>query len=86
MLAPAMLLSPKKWFCLRDLARARDVIYASDDPQPFFHSWRFVRELKTRARVLGMSLQEASTADIEWNGEMMERHEPRATAEMVSPK
>jgi len=67
--ATAMLLSRgglRRW---RDFLRAQDVIYAEDDRVPAFYSWQFVRELRQRARKAQISWQEASTIDIDWNGE-----------------
>jgi hypothetical protein len=77
MLAPAMFLLPEKWRAVRDMLRARDVVYASDDRLPLFYAWRFLLELRRQARVLGISLEDACTADIEWNGETPEAQPPQ---------
>ena len=52
-----------------DLRSARNVIFDSGDPLPAFHQVLVALELLREASRLNCSLLEASTADIEWNGE-----------------
>ncbi|QMV39803.1 ATP-grasp domain-containing protein [Cohnella cholangitidis] len=58
---------------LRDWLRAyrnsRDVVFRWDDPKPFAEQFRLLAWTKRIAKSRGISLQEASTLDIEWNGE-----------------
>ncbi|MEF3303229.1 ATP-grasp domain-containing protein [Paenibacillus sp. GYB003] len=56
----------REW--LRKLASARDVVYSRDDPRPFREQWLMLNELRRIARARGLTMLEASTADIEWNG------------------
>lgn len=57
----------KNW--LASIRSAEDVIYTRTDKAPFFHQfhayWRFLRLAKEK----GISALEATTWDIEWNGE-----------------
>jgi len=48
--------------------RSRDVVYRRDDPRPFAEQFRLLAWTRRVARRQGLSLQEASTSDIEWNG------------------
>ncbi|SDD23290.1 hypothetical protein SAMN02799630_02959 [Paenibacillus sp. UNCCL117] len=50
---------------------ARDVIYRKKDPGPFFEQARMAWMLGRMAAVRGISVMEASTSDIEWNGGRM---------------
>ncbi|WP_159881174.1 ATP-grasp domain-containing protein [Paenibacillus puerhi] len=59
----------KRW--LGDFRQASDVVYRSGDPGPFLEQARMLWELKRRAAASGMTIMEASTADIEWNGGTM---------------
>ncbi|MCY9532124.1 MULTISPECIES: ATP-grasp domain-containing protein [Paenibacillus] len=61
--------SPQRGYWLRELWKGRDVIFRWQDPKPFVAQavmlYRFWRESKKRS----VSLIEATTSDIEWNGE-----------------
>lgn len=61
--------SPRRAYWLRELWKGQDVIFRWQDPKPFFAQavmlYRFWRESKQRS----ISLIEATTSDIEWNGE-----------------
>jgi len=50
-------------------ARGRDVFFRRDDPLPFFGQFAAFAALAGRARRHGVSLTEAATLDIEWNGD-----------------
>ncbi|QJD83003.1 ATP-grasp domain-containing protein [Cohnella herbarum] len=58
---------------LREWQRAyrssRDVVFRREDPKPFAEQFRLLAWTRRVARRRGFSLQEASTSDIEWNGE-----------------
>ena len=47
----------------------REVFLRVDDPWPFVGQFATFAALHRRARRFGVSLTEASTLDIEWNGE-----------------
>jgi hypothetical protein len=57
---------PEWW---SDLRSTRDVIFDRDDPSPAWHQIPSAIELLREASRLNCSALEASTADIEWNGE-----------------
>ena len=61
------------WSRLRRWAAAffggRDVFFRADDPWPFLGQLAAFAVLRRRARRFGVSLVEASTLDIEWNGD-----------------
>jgi len=57
----------KRW--LYDFRRARDVTYQRDDPRPFWEQLRSLREIWRISRQRSCSLLEATTYDIEWNGD-----------------
>jgi hypothetical protein len=57
----------REW--LRAYRRSRDVVFRWDDPKPFVEQFRLLAWTKRIANRRGISLQEASTSDIEWNGE-----------------
>lgn len=54
---------------LRKLASARDAVYRRDDPRPFREQLPMLAELRRIARARGQTMMEASTGDIEWNGD-----------------
>lgn len=54
----------------RDLKRAKDVLYRPEDPGPFLQQLVLLGELGRIARRERLSLIEASTWDIEWNGDL----------------
>ncbi|MFB5673457.1 ATP-grasp domain-containing protein [Paenibacillus terreus] len=54
---------------LDSLRRARDVIWRNDDPRPFLEQVRIVCSAWRLSRQLGITMTEALTQDIEWNGE-----------------
>jgi hypothetical protein len=47
----------------------RDVFFRADDPGPFLGQFAALASLSRRARRNRLSLVEASTLDIEWNGD-----------------
>ena len=53
---------------LRFLAGAQDVVLRMSDPQPFWQQFRLVYWNWCRSREHRISVMEASTRDIEWNG------------------
>lgn len=53
---------------LRDFASARDVVYRRNDPRPFRQQLLMLNEFRRIARAHGITMMEASTRDIEWNG------------------
>ncbi len=61
------------WRRLRRWAAAffgrRDVFFRADDPWPFLGQFAAFASLRGRSRRFGVSLAEASTLDIEWNGD-----------------
>src|SRR5439155_26248657 len=65
--------APRSWARLRRWAAAflggRDVFFRADDPLPFVGQFAAFAALRRRARRYGVSLAEASTLDIEWDGE-----------------
>jgi hypothetical protein len=70
-LAPAAQSGPKRLFeWARALGAAQDVVFRWDDPGPAMEQWLVFAELERRARAAGTTALEASTADIEWNGEL----------------
>jgi glutathione synthase/RimK-type ligase-like ATP-grasp enzyme len=56
-----------------DLRSTRDVIFARDDPSPAWHQIPSAITLLREASRLGCTALEASTADIEWNGEAFDK-------------
>ena len=54
---------------LRAVRTGRDVVFRKDDPRPFAEQFRLLAWTRRIARSRGITLQEASTLDIEWNGE-----------------
>lgn len=77
MLSPAMLTyglaqairerRMREW--LRAFAGSRDAVYRRGDPAPAAEQLRLFAWLRRTAARHGLTLQEASTIDIEWNGE-----------------
>jgi hypothetical protein len=67
-------LAPRSWARLRRWAAAllggRDVFFRADDALPFLGQFAAFAALHYRARRNGVSLTEASTLDIEWNGDL----------------
>ncbi|NLW46589.1 MAG: carbamoylphosphate synthase large subunit [Firmicutes bacterium] len=57
----------KQWFT--NFKSSRDVIWDQSDPIPFFHQLTIPLSLWLISRRNKISLVEASTSDIEWNGE-----------------
>jgi len=57
----------RKW--MRAYRGGRDVVYRRDDPKPFCEQFRLLSWTRRMAKRRGLTLQEASTSDIEWNGE-----------------
>lgn len=68
---PLLLYGPqgrwRRWLHL--LRHAKDAIHRSGDPWPLIDQVRMLRPLWLRSRRQGISLIEATTADLEWNGE-----------------
>lgn len=54
---------------LRLMGRGRDAVFRWNDPKPFGAQFAMLYELWRRSRANGISIVEATTADIEWNGE-----------------
>jgi len=54
---------------LRLMGRGRDAVFRWNDPKPFAAQFAMLYELWRRSRANGISIVEATTADIEWNGE-----------------
>ncbi|TVY02033.1 ATP-grasp domain-containing protein [Cohnella terricola] len=54
---------------LRAFWNSRDVVYRRDDPKPFLEQFRLLAWTSRIARRNGLTMQEASTLDIEWNGD-----------------
>jgi len=77
MLKPAMLTyglrtavtERRKLEWLRLMGRGRDAVFRWNDPKPFGAQFAMLYELWRRSRANGISIVEATTADIEWNGE-----------------
>lgn len=62
--------SRQDWAAWLDSLRgARDVIWRHDDPRPFLEQLRIVFGAWRLSRQLGITMTEALTQDIEWNGE-----------------
>lgn len=55
------------WF--KKFITSKDVIFRLSDPLPFFHLWIVLLQFWQMSRNNGISLQQASTRDIEWDGE-----------------
>lgn len=55
------------WF--RKFTASQDVILQLSDPMPFFSLWLILLQFGQISQSCGISLQQASTQDIEWNGE-----------------
>jgi len=55
------------WF--KKFVTSKDVIFWLSDPLPFFHLWIVLLQFWQMSRNNGISLQQASTRDIEWDGE-----------------
>jgi predicted ATP-grasp superfamily ATP-dependent carboligase len=55
------------WF--KKITTSQDVILRLSDPLPFFHLWLVLLQFWGMSRKFGISLQQASTQDIEWDGE-----------------
>lgn len=53
---------------LRKFASASDVVYRRDDPRPFREQLLLLNELRRIARARSLTIMEASTCDMEWNG------------------
>ncbi|MNT59011.1 hypothetical protein D3C72_1964850 [compost metagenome] len=49
--------------------RSRDAVWRWDDPLPFFQQFASFGHFLAVGRARGVSAIEASTHDIEWNGE-----------------
>lgn len=68
---PLLLYGPqgrwRRWLHL--LRHAKDAIHRPDDPRPRIDQLRMLGPLWRRSRQDGISLIEATTADLEWNGE-----------------
>ena len=66
-----------------DLRSTRDVIFDSGDPLPAFHQFSVALELLREAGHLNCSLLEASTSDIEWNGEPFTLDSPEPVVKLL---
>lgn len=56
------------WTWLRKFASASDAVYRRDDPRPFREQFLMLNDLYRISRACGQTMMEASTRDIEWNG------------------
>ncbi|SFI62667.1 ATP-grasp domain-containing protein [Thermoflavimicrobium dichotomicum] len=56
---------------LKTMFTYRDVIFRWNDPIPFFYQWLSLFYFWCQSRKHGISMTEASTHDIEWNGEIV---------------
>ncbi|MFB9274367.1 ATP-grasp domain-containing protein [Cohnella cellulosilytica] len=54
---------------LRAWRSSRDVVFRREDPKPCAEQFRLLAWTRKTAARRGLTLQEASTSDIEWNGE-----------------
>ncbi|OWA36017.1 hypothetical protein B9G55_09120 [Saccharibacillus sp. O16] len=62
--------SPRKFArWLRDYRGSRDVLLQQEDRMMLPQALRMMRELRSRARRLGLTMSEASVHDIVWNGQ-----------------
>ncbi|WP_187274182.1 ATP-grasp domain-containing protein [Paenibacillus sp. N3.4] len=61
----------KRLIWLKKLATTRDVIFRWEDRRPFFQQAAMLLEIRQMAKRRQQTLVEASTADIEWNGEVI---------------
>jgi hypothetical protein len=57
----------KRW--LHDFASANDVVFLRSDVRPFMEQLGILAQFRRVSLERGVSLLEATTADIEWNGE-----------------
>ena len=69
---PAALKKHKIMEWVKTFFTSNDVILDFKDPLPFLLQFRSLLSYMKLAREKGISLLEASTFDIEWNGEMNE--------------
>ncbi len=58
---------PGEW--LRAWQNGRDVVFRRDDPKPFAEQFRLLAWTRKAAKRRNLTLQQASTFDIEWNGD-----------------
>ncbi|WP_080839252.1 hypothetical protein [Cohnella massiliensis] len=64
------LLAPRRWKAwTASFFGSRDIVFRRDDPGPFFEQFRILLETGKTAAARKISLLEASTIDMEWNGE-----------------
>ncbi len=74
LMAAQLPLSLGSWRRFRRWAAAffggRDVFFRADDPWPFLGQFAVFAAMRRRARRLGLSLVQAATLDIEWNGDL----------------
>ncbi|KYC38216.1 hypothetical protein WA1_38395 [Scytonema hofmannii PCC 7110] len=54
---------------LKMFMRTQDVVFRLSDPLPFFHLWIVLFQFIQMSRRSGLTLQQVSTQDIEWDGE-----------------
>lgn len=57
----------RRWF--RDVRAARDVVFSRSDPMPGLESLRVVYDVWRTSRRKKITLQQATTIDIDWNGD-----------------
>jgi hypothetical protein len=67
-LAGALRRSADRRSLLRDMPRAHDVIFAADDPAPALAQFAMTAMFAAQALRRGITITEATTHDIEWNG------------------
>ncbi len=66
------LMFPNRWKpWLTSFIGSSDAVYNRKDPKPFFEQFRILLETLRTANVHQISMMEASTLDIEWNGDRL---------------
>jgi predicted ATP-grasp superfamily ATP-dependent carboligase/uncharacterized protein Usg len=58
---------------LTKIVQGKDVIWQLTDPLPFFHLWIVLLQFWQMSRDGNLTLQQASTRDIEWDGEEIDK-------------
>jgi hypothetical protein len=54
---------------IRDMCRTPDAVFSWDDPMPFFYQFVSFAEIVRKSRRRKVSLTQAATADLEWDGD-----------------
>ncbi len=66
---PSSIISNRFLEWLKIFISTKDVIFSLDDPMPFFSIWVILWQSLQTSLKTGLSLQQVSTQDIEWDGE-----------------